>query len=71
MCAMFGWFRGQNFGFALKSCQSLGVASDRRGEHLDGDLTLQVSVGCPIHLAHAANADLGDDLVRSKAFAWL
>jgi hypothetical protein len=61
--------RGQHFGFALEARESLGVSRQRRGEHLDGDGSLQVGVGSSVHLAHATHADLGDHFVRAEACA--
>jgi len=42
--------RGEHFRFALKACQPLGVRRQRRRQDFDGNLTLQLRVGRPIHL---------------------
>ena len=55
--------RRQDFGFALKSGEPLRVTRDGLWQHLDGDLSLQVRVGGPVHLAHAACPERADDLV--------
>ena len=41
----------------------------RIGQHLQRHLTLEVDVGRPIHLAHAAGAEERDDLVGAEAGA--
>ena len=61
--------RGEDFRFALEARQPVGVSRQRRGQHLDGDLTLQLRVRRPIHLAHAAFADLGGDFIDAEAGA--
>ena len=70
MAAMLGWFSAARI-FASRSnrASALGVGRDRSGQHLDGDLPLQVRVGCAIDLAHPAHADLGGDFVRAEARA--
>jgi len=55
--------RGQNFGFALKARQALGVRGQGGGEHLDRHLALQRHVGGAVDLAHAAGANLGGYLI--------
>ena len=61
--------RREDFRFALESRQPLGIAGHRRRQHLDGDAALQIGVGRPIDLAHAARADLGGDFIRTEAGA--
>ena len=61
--------RGEDFGFALKARQPIGVSRQRRRQDLDGDLALQLRVGRPIHLPHAAFADFGGDLIRAETGA--
>ena len=50
---------GEDFRFALKTREPVGVSRERRRQDFDRDLTLQLRVGRPIHLPHAAFADLG------------
>ena len=58
MAAMFGWLSdGEDFGFALEAGEPLGIARKRVGQHLDRDVAIELRVGRPIHLAHAARAD--------------
>ena len=61
--------RGENFGFALKARETIGIARYRRGQHLDGDRALQVGIGGAIHLAHSTHANLRGDLIRAEADA--
>ena len=61
--------RGEDFGFALEARQPIRVRRDRRGQDLDRDAPFQLGVGRPIHLAHAAGADLGGDFIRAEASA--
>ena len=62
--------RGEHFGFALKSREPIGIASDGGGEHFDRHRPFQMAVGRAIHFAHAAGADGGDDFVRAETCAW-
>ena len=58
--------RCERFRFALETSQPLRVAGERVGQDLDRHLALQIRVGGLIDLAHAAGADRGGDLIRSK-----
>ncbi len=60
---------GEGLRFTVEPRQAIGVGSNRLGEYLDGHLPRQVGVGCAIHLAHPAHADLGGDFVRAEARA--
>ncbi len=61
--------RREDFGFALEPRQPLGVCRNGLRQDLDRDLPLQVRVSSAIHLAHAADADLGGDFIRAEAGA--
>ena len=61
--------RGEDFRFALKARQAVGVGGERRREDLDRDLTLQLRVGRPIDLPHATHAELRGDFVDAEAGA--
>ena len=61
--------RGEDFRFALKAGQSVGVGCQRRWEDLDGDLTLQLRVRRPIDFPHPTHADLRGDFVDAEAGA--
>ena len=61
--------RGEHFRFALKASEPIVIRRDGRRQDLDRDLALQLGVGGPIHLAHAAFADLGGDFVDAETGA--
>ena len=61
--------RRERLRFALEARQTVRISRDGLGQHLDGDLPRQVGVRRPIHLAHAAHANLGGDFVRAEACA--
>src|SRR5262245_24831369 len=57
--------RGECLGFTLKSGYAFRVLRKCPGQHLDSDLASEIRVGSAIHLAHAAGADGGHNLVWS------
>jgi hypothetical protein len=59
--------RGEDFRLSLKTSEPVSVCGQSRREDLDGDLTFQLGVGRPIHLAHTAFTDLSSDLVDAEA----
>ncbi len=59
--------RGEDFGFALKTREPIVVSGQRGRQDLEGDLTLQLRIGGPIHLPHPAFADLRNDFVDAEA----
>jgi hypothetical protein len=61
--------RGEDFGFPLKTHKPIAVRSQRGRQDLDGDLPLQLGIGGPVHLAHAAFADLCGDFVDAETGA--
>ena len=61
--------RGQDLGFAAEPGEPFGVAREKRGQHLDRDVAIQLRVACSIHLAQAAGAERRNDLVRTKTCA--
>ena len=60
---------GERLRFALESAQAFGIVGDCLEEYLIGDVTMQPRVVRPIHLAHPAFADLGDDFVNAETRA--
>ena len=60
---------GEHFRFALEARQPIGVGGERGRQDLDRDLALELRVGRPIHLAHAAFADRRGDVVDAEARA--
>ena len=61
--------RREDFGFALKTGQSVRIPRQGRWKDLDGDLTLQPGVRRPIDLPHAAFAKLRGHFVDADASA--
>ena len=55
--------RGEHARLALEPRQALGVARELVGQDLDRDLAAELGVASAIHLAHAADAELREDLV--------
>jgi hypothetical protein len=49
-------------GLMLEATQPVGISSEHRRKNLDRYVAPEARVTCPIHLAHAAHADLGSDL---------
>ena len=47
------------------------VARELLGQHLDGDVAAELAVARPVDLAHAADAEQVDDLVRTEPGAGL
>ena len=61
--------RGEDFRFALKARQAIGVGCERRCEDLGSDLTLQLRVRRPIDFPHPTHAELRGDFVDAEAGA--
>ena len=61
--------RGEHLRLAIEPREPLGVVRDRRQQHLDRDVAIQLGIARAIDLTHAARAEHGDDLVRSEAAA--
>ncbi len=57
----------EDFGFAAEAGHAVGVVGDGIRQDLDGDVPLEFDVPGAVHLAHAAGADGGHDLVGAKA----
>ena len=62
--------RGENFGFALKAREPVSIGGQRRRQNLDRNLAFQLGIGGPIHLAHPALSDMGDDFIGAKPCTW-
>jgi hypothetical protein len=62
-------WRGEDFSFALKPGDAVGVSSHERREDLDRDRPLELRIERAIDLPHAARAKRGDDFVPPKASA--
>ena len=61
--------RREHFGFALKPREPFGILRERIGQDLQRHLALQLRIPRPIHVAHAARAEGGEDLEDAKACA--
>ena len=61
--------RREDFGFALKPRQPIGIGGEQWRQDLDRDLALQLRVGGPKHLPHPAFADLRGDFVDAETGA--
>ncbi len=53
----------------LEARQALGVVREGFRQDLDRDISVLLGIARPIHLAHAALADLGGDLIDADACA--
>ena len=54
-------------GFALETAEAVGVAGNRPGQDLDGDVTAKSGVARPVDLAHATGTKRRRDLVGAEA----
>ena len=61
--------RGEDLRFALEPREPVRVGRERLGQDLDGDVAIELRVARPIHFAHPAGAEGGEDLVRAEARA--
>ena len=59
--------RREHLGFALEARESFGIARHQLRQHLDGDLSFQLRVGSPIHFAHPAGSNRGEDFIRTES----
>ena len=61
--------RRQRLRFAGEPRDTIGIAGQRVGQHLDGHLAIEPGVARAVHLAHAAGAKGRDDFVGAEARA--
>jgi hypothetical protein len=61
--------RGEDFRFALEPRDAFRVSRERLGEDFDRDVAIEPRVARPIHFAHPARPDSGENLVRTEARA--
>ena len=59
----------EELGLALEASQTFGVGGEILGQDLDGDITLELRIARPIHLAHTARTERFEDLVVTECFA--
>ena len=69
LCDMWMIERGEDVGFALEARHALGIQREGIGQDLESHVATQSGVGGAIHLAHAAGANGGEDLIRPEASA--
>ncbi len=58
--------RRQHLRFAFEARHVLGVAGQRRWQHFDGDVAIQLAVAGAVDFAHAAGAEGRDDFVGAE-----
>jgi hypothetical protein len=61
--------RGERLGFASEPRQPLRVTGEGVGQDFQGDITIQLRVAGPKHLAHPAFADRRGDFVAAESGA--
>ena len=59
--------RRQHLGFAFEAREPLAIGCEVFGQHLDGDVALELRIPGAIDLPHAASAERRDHLVRTNA----
>jgi hypothetical protein len=53
--------------FTREACQTVRIEREPFGQHLHGDVAMQVRVAGAVHLAHRARTKRADDFVRTDA----
>ena len=56
-------------GLLLEAVEAIDIGREDAGQDLDRDVTPEPRIACPVHLAHAACAERGHDLVGPEASA--
>ncbi len=66
-----GWMiqRREHARLALETRDTLGVAREFLGQHLDCDAAAELRIGSLVHVPHAAGADVRGDLVVCESAA--
>ena len=59
--------RGEQLRFALEPRETIRVADEGVGQHLDRDVAAQLGVARAIDLAHAAGAERRDDFIGPES----
>src|SRR5215212_7390342 len=62
--------RGERLRFPREAREPAGIAREGVGQYFDSDVTIEPGVTRPVHLAHSAFADLGDNLVNAETATW-
>ena len=53
--------------FAFEPCQTLAVGRECGGQHLDGDVALELRIARAVNLAHATRTHESDDFIRADS----
>ena len=61
--------RCQRPGFSFEAGQSIGIAGERVGQHLDGDVASEARVAGAVDLSHATRAEDREELVVAQTGA--
>jgi hypothetical protein len=61
--------RREDLRLAMKAREPIRIARERGRQNLQRDVAIQLRIARPIHLAHTAGADGGDDFIRSESSA--
>ena len=61
--------RRKHLRLALESRDAIGVGGEEIGQNLDRDVAVQPRIARPIHFAHSAGANGGEDFVRAETRA--
>ena len=61
--------RGEEIGFSGEAREALCIPGKDLGQNLEGDVSRQLAVTCPIHLPHPAGTDKRDDFIGAEAGA--
>jgi hypothetical protein len=60
---------GNRFGFALETLAQFSTIGKMRGQHFDGDDSVQTGIFGAVNLTHPSGANTGEDFVRAQTFA--
>ncbi len=67
---MLGWFSDASVcASRVKPREPIGISGEGVGQDLERDVAIELRVAGPIHLSHAAFADLRGDFVDAEARA--
>ena len=62
--------RRQYLGLARETCQPLGIERESLGQHFQRDIASEFRVARAVHLAHGADTQQADDVVRTDSDTW-
>lgn len=61
--------RRERLGFPREPDQSVRISRKEIGQHFEGDVTIELAIPGPLHLAHPAGPEGREDFVRAEAGA--